>query len=316
MNNKVLKAKKDDSGCRLDILLTKKHPDKSRSFFQKFIKSRGVVVNNHHVDPKYIVRENDIIEIKPFPKIEVSLKKEKIELDIVYENEDIAIINKPAGMIVHPAESGRHLSGSLVNALLYHFGPKSLSDVGGFGRFGIVHRLDKDTSGLMIVAKNNEIHRYLVELMKSRSIKKKYMALALGKFKHKSGIIDSPVARSARNRKKMSVTTESEGKKAVTEFVVAKYINQDRIHLTLLDITLHTGRTHQIRVHLSSIGHPVAGDSTYGNKKTNDKLAQKGLTRQFLHSCEIEFKMPGGEKIHVKTDLPPDLKKFYENLSK
>lgn len=292
---------------RLDVFLTLNFPDKSRSFFQKIIKQGKVKVNEREVNPKYMLKTGDIVDVVIDEKQKLLLEPEDIKLDIVYENSDLAIINKPAGMVVHPSDEGEYIKGSLANALLNHFGRENLSDVNGNLRPGIVHRLDKDTSGLLMIAKNNTIHDYLVSLLKQRSIEKTYIALAVGKIKHETGIIDSPVSRSMRDRKKMSIAGENEGKKAVTEFSVEQYIHADDMTYTLLNIKLHTGRTHQIRVHLSSIGHPVAGDDLYGNKKINVLLEKNGLKRQFLHAAALSFNMPDGEKIHVQKELPADL---------
>jgi 23S rRNA pseudouridine1911/1915/1917 synthase len=305
----------ENEKTRLDVFLTSNFPNKSRSFFQKIIKKGKVKVNEKEVNPKYMLKSGDIVDVVIDEKQKLLLEPEDIKLDIVYENSDIAIVNKPAGMVVHPSDEGEYIKGSLVNALLNHFGKDNLSDINGKLRPGIVHRLDKDTSGLLIIAKNNKIHNYIVSLLKERRIEKKYIALAAGKIKHEAGIIDSPVARSNRDRKKMSIAGENEGKQAVTEFSVKQYIHKDDMTYTLLDIQIHTGRTHQIRVHLSSIGHPVAGDSLYGNKKINALIKTRGLKRQFLHAAELTFNMPDGEKVHAEKELPEDLKEVLTNLA-
>lgn len=313
MKNNKLSVKKNDQNVRLDIFLVKRYPDKSRNFFQNLIKKGDVVVNNQHVIAKHIVKEGDSIKIS-FPlKKKLIPEKENINLDVVFENEDIAVVNKPAGMVVHPGEAGEHVTGSLANALLYHFGKNNLSNVNGPKRPGIVHRLDKDTSGLLIIAKNNKIHGYIASLLKERSVEKHYIALVFGRIKHEKGIIDSPIIRSGRDRKKMTITTENEGKEAITEFAVDRHIREDKDTFTLLNIRLHTGRTHQIRVHFASIGYPIVGDITYGNKKINNVVKLKGLNRQFLHASKIKFKMPDGEIIEVESALPQDLKKFLKN---
>lgn len=312
--NKTLTVEKSDKKARLDVFLAGRFPEKSRSFFQKLIKSRGVLVNDQQSSSNYKIKDGDVIKIEFPHEKKLILKKENIPLEIVYEDDDIAVINKPAGMVVHPSNEGNHISGTLVNALLYHFGKDNLSDINGKYRPGIVHRLDKDTSGLLIIAKNNKIHEYIVSLMKKRLIEKTYIALAAGRIKHESGFIDSPVMRSLHDRKKMTIAGENEGKEAVTEFKIDEYVYTDEITFSLLHIKLHTGRTHQIRVHLKSIGHPVAGDSTYGNKKINSGLLKNGLERQFLHACEISFEMPDGKIVNVKSPLPKDLGSVLKKL--
>lgn len=307
----------EESGKRIDKFLAEYFKDQySRSFFKKLIEESKVKVNEKKVTPHYKIAKEDLIEITfPSPKLNVP-EKEEIPLEIVFENEDIAIINKFAGMVVHPTDDGQHMTGTLVNALLNHFGKKRLSDLNGPLRLGIVHRLDKDTSGLIIIAKNNDIHKYIVDLMKQREIEKKYIVLVYGHLKSETGRIEAPLMRAIRDRKKMSLAEEGMGKHAITEYKVKDYIEVDQIDLTLAEIKILTGRTHQIRVHFKSIGYPVIGDLIYGNKKINTYFQKFNLKRQFLHAAKIKFIMPDGEKLEIKSDLPKDLKEVLNAIKK
>ena len=236
------------------------------------------------------------------------------KLFIVFENDDFAIINKPAGMVVHPTDDGRHMSGTLINALLGHFGKEGLSDMGGELRPGIVHRLDADTSGLMIVAKNNDAHVDLVEIFKNRAIEKKYIALVAGHIDPEEGRIESPLERARKNPGKMHIANEGEGKEAITLYEVIDYLELENQKFTLLLVDILTGRTHQIRVHFNAIGYPVAGDVVYGNKKINALVEKHGLKRQYLHAAELKFTY-NGELIHKKSPLPKDLEGLLSKLN-
>lgn len=268
----------------------------SRSLIQKMIESQYILVNNLPIKANYVVRENDIINIKDGFIKETSVGAENIKLDIVYEDDDLIIINKKSGMVVHPGNG--NASSTLVNALMFH---TNLSDIDDETRPGIVHRLDKDTSGLMIAAKNNKAHELLTEMFKEKEIKRTYTALVIGEIKADTGDIDAPIGRDPSDRKKMTVTDKN-SKEARTHFKVMKRYEG----YTLLELNLDTGRTHQIRVHLKYIGYPVYNDPVY----TNNKCTEFG---QFLHSSKISFIHPITKKAIEYTSLLP--KEFSDFLS-
>ncbi len=283
---------------RLDKVLTEKFESLTRQKAIKAIKNGLVKVSGKKVlKPNYQVKEGTKITIT-LPKPETSdLKPQKIALDIVHEDQDYLVINKPAGLVVHPAPG--HNKNTLVNAILYHLG-KNLSRKEDPVRPGIVHRLDKDTSGILVIAKNDPAHAHLAKQIEERTVKKTYLALVDGIIDHK-GRVEAPIGRSPSKRKNMTVLKH--GKMAITEFKPKK-IYTDR---TLLEINLITGRTHQIRVHMTSIGHPVIGDSKYGKKDPN-------LTRQFLHAESITFQDMKDKKVTYKAKLPQDLKTMLKQL--
>lgn len=276
---------------RLDLYLAQELNDMSRSYIQKLIKEGLVKVNNKLVKPKYIVSEGDYIQVYlPEPK-KLEIKPENIPIDIVYEDEDVAVVNKPQGMVVHPAPG--NYSGTLVNALLYHL--SSLSSINGIIRPGIVHRIDKDTSGLLMVAKNNLAHEELSKQLKAHTINRIYYALVDGNIKEESGTINAPIGRHPIDRKKMAVT-DINSREAITHFKVLERFGQ----YTLIQAKLETGRTHQIRVHMSYINHPVTGDPVYGGK--NQKFNTEG---QLLHAKTIGFIHPRtGEYLEFDSPLP------------
>ncbi len=300
-----------DDGVRLDKFLSDKLSDFSRSKIQGFVKSGDVLVNGARTKSSFVLSEGDEVDFSGSEEIKVEIESEQIDLDILRETDSYMVINKPYGMVVHPSESG-HRSGTLVNAIY----DKVDRDAGQPGREGIVHRLDKDTSGLMIIAKTNAAYLYFVELFKKRKVEKHYQALVFGSLEHKHGIVDSPIARDSSNRKRMAVTDSVDGRKAVSEFrVIDEYEVDARLELTLLDVEIKTGRTHQIRVHMSSIGYPVVMDTVYGNTGQNRKFKEKfGLERQFLHAYKLKFVDPSGEKISIQTKLPDDLVAVIEKL--
>ena len=289
-----------DNGKRLDLYLTNTI-DVSRHQVHKQIKEGGILVNDETKKPGYTLKEKDQVIIITEPGIaEISLEPTPMDLDIVFENNDLMIINKPSGLVVHPAPT--YLKNTLVNGLLALNIP--LSDLNGELRPGIVHRLDKDTSGVLIIAKNNKIHEYLKELMQKQLITRKYQALVHGTVKYDTGTIDAPIGRSNTDRKKFMVTNQN-AKPALTHFkVLTRYQNY-----TLLECELVTGRTHQIRVHLEYIGHPIVGDPVYSNRK-NDKQKKYG---QFLHATSLEFKLPH-ETINIETKLPAYFENFLTDL--
>lgn len=289
----------DESG-RLDKVLSQLLPDQSRNQLQQLIEEDQVTVNNGLEKSKYKVQKGDVIEVTIPDPIEISTEPEEIPVDIIYEDNDLAIVYKPQGMVVHP--SAGHHSGTLVNALLYQL--DDLSGINGEIRPGIVHRIDKDTSGLLMVAKNDQSHNNLAEQLKDKTVKREYIALVHGHIPHKKGTIDAPIGRSSEDRKKYAVVDN--GKPAVTHFDVIDYFGED---YTLISCRLETGRTHQIRVHMNYIDFPIAGDPLYGPRKT---LEGKG---QFLHARSIGFNHPTtGEYLEFSGDLPEVFAETLEDL--
>lgn len=281
----------EGNGKRIDVYLASKIRNESRSYIQDLIKNGYIKVNGKNIKPKYSVKLKDLITISfPKPKI-VQIKPEDIPLDIIYQDDNIAVINKPQGLIVHPSD--KCYSNTLVNGLLYHF--NHLSDYSGLMRPGIVHRLDKDTSGLLIIAKDNYSHERISKELKYRNVKRIYYALVYGRVKQKKSTIKEPIGRKSADRRKMAVVRKG-GKLAITHYEVLERYND----YTLVKIELETGRTHQIRVHMDYIGHPIVGDVTYSNVKNPFKL--KG---QLLHAKELGFIHPL-KKCYLKftSDLP------------
>ncbi|WP_415621789.1 RluA family pseudouridine synthase [Liquorilactobacillus sp.] len=285
---------------RLDKTLTELFPEYSRSQLKQWLIERAILVNSQPAKPSYKVRENDQVELTVPPVKEISVQPEKIPLEVVYEDEDVLVINKPQGMVVHPAPG--HPDKTLVNALLAH---SPLSTINGEFRPGIVHRIDKDTSGLLMVAKNDQAHRSLAAQLKDKTNIREYTALVHGVIKEDSGKIDAPLGRSPKERKKQAVV--SGGRNAVTHFsVIKRYHNY-----TLLKCILETGRTHQIRVHLKYIGHPLVGDPLYGPTKT---IKGNG---QFLHAGKLGFKHPRtGKELIFDVPLPEIFRKTLDYLDK
>ena len=270
----------------------------SRSTVKKMIDEGFVLVNGKKAKASLILSETDELFVKDGFIKEASFEAEDIPINIVYEDDDLLVINKKSGMVVHPGNG--NTSGTLVNALMHY--TKNLSNKEAF-RPGIVHRIDKDTSGLMLVAKNDKAHDILAEGFKNKTIKREYIALVCGVIGEDSGVIDAPIGRDAKDRKKMCVTSEN-SKKAVTHFKVLKRYE----HYTLLRLILDTGRTHQIRVHMKYIGHPVYNDPVYG-KAYND-------FGQFLHSASIDFEQPTThEHLHFECDLPKEFQDFLDTLN-
>ena len=279
---------------RLDTYLAEKL-ELSRSKIQKLIKEDLVTVNGKNVNGSYQVKLNDEIEVNDDLDYEMKVEPENIPLDIVYEDDDLLVINKPSGMVVHPAAG--HYTGTLVNALLYHFNIESKDKI----RPGIVHRLDKDTSGVMLVAKNEWTHERLSDMISKKEVKRHYLAIVNGLIKHDTGTIDAPIGRDPNNRQQMTVT-DINAKDAITHFRVLKRYKEN----TLLECILETGRTHQIRVHLAYIGHPVNNDPTYCKKKATD-------FGQMLHSKYIEFLHPRTNKLLSFTVDAP--KEFQDKIN-
>ncbi|MGQ7335064.1 RluA family pseudouridine synthase [Streptococcus suis] len=293
-----MKVKVETGGVRLDKALSEL-TELSRSVANDQIKAGQVLVNGQVKKAKYTVQEGDIITYQVPEIVEIDYVAEDIPLDIVYQDEDVAVINKPQGMVVHP--SAGHTSGTLVNALLYHV--KDLSGINGVLRPGIVHRIDKDTSGLLMIAKNDEAHTKLAAELKDKKSLRKYWAIVHGNLPNDRGVIEAPIGRSEKDRKKQAVTAK--GKKAVTRFQVLERFDD----YTLVELTLETGRTHQIRVHMAYIGHPVAGDEVYGPRKT---LKGNG---QFLHARTLGFTHPRtGEVVAFTAEAPAIFQDILEYL--
>lgn len=299
----------EDSGLRLDQYLSKVKPDLTRAFIQKLIKRGAVFVNNKKVvKAAYKLKEEDeLMVIIPSIK-EVGVVAEDIPLDVVYEDSDILVVNKPAGMVVHPTDHGAHVSGTLVNAVLHYC--KDLSGIGGEKRPGIVHRLDKNTSGLIIVAKNDKVHHHVSKQIQDRKVVKKYLALLSGHLTPREGSIEAPLIK-IHGEKDMRVSGRQKAKYALTHYKALKYVGD----YSLVEVQIVTGRTHQIRVHFASIGHPVCGDEMYGDSEVNHKLAKIGLNRQFLHAAELKFILPkNDEAIKLTSELPKDLEGVLKKL--
>ena len=273
----------EKSGTRIDKFLAEEF-DLTRTRIQNLIKDENILVNGKKTKASYKIEENDEIEME-IPKLEeIEIKPENIEINIVYEDEDLAIINKNAGMVVHPAHG--HNSGTLVNAIMYHI--KDLSGINGKIRPGIVHRLDKDTSGLIIIAKNDKSHLKLSNMFSTKEIKKTYLTIVKGKINKKSGRIVTNIGRNKLDRKKMAVVDATNGKNAITNFEVLAQNEK----FSFVKVNIETGRTHQIRVHMKSINHVILGDSVYGTEDKNVK-------RQMLHAYKLEFLNPLDNKEYV-----------------
>lgn len=291
----------NEKGVRLDSYITKKLNDLSRANIQRLIEDGNILVNSAKQKISYKVNSGDEIEITiPEPK-KIDLKPQDIKVEIVYEDNDIIVVNKPKGLVVHPAVGNP--DGTLVNAIM-NICQDSLSGIGGEVRPGIVHRLDKDTTGLLIVAKNDKAHINLSEQIKNREVKKIYIALVRGNIPENEATINMPIGRSTKDRKKMAVVKN--GKEAVTHFkVIDRFKNY-----TLLEIKIDTGRTHQIRVHMAEIGYPVVGDMVYSNGKN-----EFGVEGQMLHAKSLDFKHPiTGKNMHLEAELPKYFKDIIDKL--
>lgn len=291
----------EEKGKRLDAYISSANTDITRTSAQRLIEDGNILVNGKNVKVSYKIQENDKISVEiPKPK-QIELKAQDIPIEIIYEDSDIIVVNKPKGMVVHPANGNP--DGTLVNAIMA-ICKDSLSGIGGEIRPGIVHRIDKDTSGLLIVAKNDNAHVKMSEQIKNHEVKKTYIALVRGVFKENEATIDMPIGRSTSDRKKMAVNKN--GKNAITHIKVLKRFDK----YTLLQVNIETGRTHQIRVHLSHIGYPIVGDYTYSNGKN-----EFDVIGQCLHAKKLEFKHPITQKdMCLEAELPQYFKDILDKL--
>jgi pseudouridine synthase, RluA family len=288
----------NEVSLRIDKLLSIKYKDRSRVYFSNLIKNNEITVNKKNISPSYKVKLNDVIEINFVEKsIDENISPYKFDLDIVYEDNDVIVVNKPKGLVVHPGDG--HHSDTLVNALIY--ANKELSTINGLNRVGIVHRIDKDTSGLLVVCKNDFAHNFIAKQLKDHTMHREYIALVLGTINEDNGKIIAPISRDKNNRKKMAVNVEN-GRSAITHFNVIKRFEK----YTLIECKLETGRTHQIRVHMDYIHHPVVGDPLYG--KNNCNIYNNG---QLLHAYKITFIHPTTKKEMTFTCPLPD---YFANI--
>ncbi len=298
MINNIYSFIADKTGIRLDKYVSEKCSELSRTHAQKLISSGHITVNDRVVKVGLKLNVGDRVDIIIPPTAPTPLLPEAIPLNIIYEDDDLLVVDKPAGLAVHPAPG--HPSHTLVNAILSHL--PGLADISDSLRPGIVHRLDKDASGIMVVAKNNTAQLNLIDQFKARSVVKAYLVLVKGRLTPEDGIIEAPIGRDPRNRKRMAVVTD--GREARTQYHVIRYMGD----FTLLEVRTETGRTHQIRVHLLAIGYPVVGDATYGVKSDH-------LSRQFLHACRLGFHLPStGEYVEFTSELPPDLTQALKDI--
>ena len=292
-------ATEEHRGQRLDRFLQSESPGHSRAFLQKLIEQGCVLVNGKPGKPSYKVRAGDRIAVEIPPPRPLEARPEDIPLDVLYEDDDLIVINKPAGLVVHPA-AGNH-EHTLVNALLHHCRGQ-LAGIGGVERPGIVHRLDKGTSGCLVVAKTDLAHQSLVAQFKARAVKKIYRAVCWGKFERASGRVETMIGRNTRDRKKMSARAPR-GRPAVTDYRVLRSFPD----FALVELTLHTGRTHQIRVHMAHIGHPIVGDATYGRARKTDI----SVARPLLHAYKLGFTHPQSEQfMEFEAPAPEEMTKI------
>lgn len=290
----ILKLRVPDGqqGVRIDRLVTEHLSDTSRSYVQRLIDGGDVLVNGATQRPSYKVNVGDQIEVRvPAPEMPADVRPDEILIPIVYEDDDLIVFDKPAGLVVHPAPGHEH--GTLVNAFKW-LRPESIDP--GSPRPGLVHRLDKDTSGLIVVAKTEQARLHLLKVWQEREVVKQYTALVIGGLPEDSAFVDAPIGRDPNNRKRMAVVPS--GKHARSHLRTEKRY----AGYSLLDVTIETGRTHQIRVHCAFVGHPVAGDALYGGA-----VKDLDLQRQFLHARYLKFGLPGGEPLELESPLPPDL---------
>ena len=302
MNLNSIVVSDEDDLVRIDKYITEAGFDLTRSRIQGLISDGNITVNDKVVKANYKVRENDVIKILIPDAVPVDIPAEDIPLNIVYEDDDLLIVNKPKGMVVHPAPG--HYTGTLVNALMYHCKDK-LSGINGELRPGIVHRIDMDTTGLLVICKNDKAHNFIADQLKEHSITRKYQAIVYNAFKDEEGTVEGNIGRHPNDRKKMTITPN--GKEAITHYKVLKNLGK----YTLIECQLETGRTHQIRVHMTSINHPLLGDEVYGPKNCPYKLQG-----QVLHAKTLGFIHPTTkEYVEFDSELPEYFQKLVDNLS-
>ena len=293
----------EEEGQRIDKYLSTMIEGKSRSFVQGLIDEKKVKANNKVIKSNYKLKKGDFIEVEVPEPVELNVSAEEMNLDIVYEDEDVLVVNKEKGIVVHPAPG--NYTGTLVNGILHHC--SDLSGINGVIRPGIVHRIDKDTSGILVIAKNDEAHNDLAAQFKEHSIKREYYALVEGKFSKINGTVDKPISRDKKERIKMAIN--SDGKRAVTHYEVLEQYDKG---VSLVKCTLETGRTHQIRVHMASIGHPLVGDLVYGYKRQKFNIEGQALhakTLGFIHPRTKEY-------MEFTSELPNYFKELLEKLRK
>ena len=304
MDKIIFQVEKENAGIRIDKYLSDNMEDISRSYLQKLLKEKSITVNEKEIKANYKVQEGDVVSVSVPEPEEPDILPEEIPLDILYEDDSLMVVNKPKDMVVHP--SAGHLSGTLVNAVLFHC-KGNLSGINGIMRPGIVHRIDKDTTGALLICKTDTCHRILAEQLKVHSITRKYRAVVQGNLKDDEGTIEEPVGRHPADRKKMAINYKN-GKEAVTHYRVLERFG----NATYIECQLETGRTHQIRVHMASIGHPLLGDTTYGSSKN-----PYHLQGQALHAMVIGFLHPvTNTYMEFTAPLPEYFLKLLEKLRK
>lgn len=304
MDKIIFQVEKENTGSRIDKYLSDNMEDISRSYLQKLLKDKSITVNNKAIKANYKVQEGDIVSVSVPEPEEPDILPEEIPLDILYEDDSLMVVNKPKDMVVHP--SAGHTSGTLVNAVLFHC-KGNLSGINGIMRPGIVHRIDKDTTGALLICKTDTCHRILAEQLKVHSITRKYRAVVQGNLKDDEGTVEGPIGRHTTDRKKMAINYKN-GKEAITHYRVLERFG----NATYIECQLETGRTHQIRVHMASIGHPLLGDSTYGSSKN-----PYHLQGQALHAMVLGFLHPvTNEYMEFTAPLPEYFLKLLEKLRK
>jgi len=316
MKTKKILVDEQYAGVRLDKALTMFFPEHARNYFQSLLEDGHVKLNGRISKSSSKLHQGDKLEVS-FPALkELKIEAKDIPLNIVYEDKNLLVIDKPADLVVHPGTHGSHSEDSLVNAILHHC-KGTLGGISGTLRPGIVHRLDKDTSGLLVVAKNDTAQHFLMEQFQKKEVVKIYYALLAGHLEPEKGTIDAPIGRSLQDRKKMAVVQGKSSKEAVTKYEVIRYLGD----YTYVKVYLLTGRTHQIRVHFAAIGFPLVGDPTYGRSKVNHLFEKDyGLHRQFLHAAFLSFAMPVGsgkkdtKKGEFESTLPLDLQRVLDGL--
>ena len=315
LTTKIFEITEENVGARIDVFLSEAEEEITRSHAQKLLADGFVLINGKSANKNYKLRKGDVLELTMPEPEPCEAQPENIPIDIVYEDEDIIVVNKPKGMVVHPAAGNP--SGTLVNALLYHC-KDSLSGIGGVVRPGIVHRIDKITSGLLVVAKNDESHLFLSEQLKGHRINRIYTAIAVGGFREERGVVDAPIGRHPVDRKRMAVIRDPalRARDAVTHWSVQATGECDGTTFSLLRCELETGRTHQIRVHMASIGHPLLGDDVYGGDKTKFEAKRKSqITGQCLHAGELQLVHPRTKELMTFTaPMPNDMQRIKEIL--